>query len=104
MINRREFIGTAMAAATASLVAQEKNEWGGPVLDIHLHLRADDELNLAHINGSGVSRAVLLTRVQSIDRSKALAEKYPGRFVWFASADVADPKSAVLLTRAVKEG
>jgi hypothetical protein len=45
------------------------------VLDIHLHLRPDGELNLAHINGSGVTKAVLLTRVQSVDQSRALAEK-----------------------------
>ena len=81
MIDRRQFISAAAAASTASLWAQA-NEWGGPVLDIHLHLRPDSESNLAHINGSGVTKAVLLTRVQSVDQSKALAEKHPGRFVW----------------------
>ena len=104
MINRRQFISTAMAGSMASLVAQQSYEWGGPALDIHLHLRADGESNLAHINGSGVTRAVLLTRVQSVDRSKALAEKYPGRFVWFVSSDVANPESPALLTKAVKDG
>src|SRR5213593_1635010 len=63
MINRRQFISAAAAASTASLWAQQGNEWGGPVLDIHLHLRPDGESNLAHINGSGVTKAVLLTRV-----------------------------------------
>src|SRR6185436_13313481 len=71
MINRRQFIS---AASAASLLAQQRNEWGGPVLDIHLHLRTDGESDVAHMNGSGVTRAVLLTRVQSVDRSKALAE------------------------------
>src|SRR2546425_2839726 len=104
MIDRRQFISSAAAASTASLLAQQRDEWGGPVLDIHLHLRADGESNLAHINGSGVTKAVLLTRVQSVDRSKALAEKHPGRFVWFVSADVAKHESAALLTKAVKEG
>src|SRR5216683_1853895 len=103
MVNRRQFISAA-AASTASLLAQQKDEWGGPVLDIHLHLRAGGESNLAHINGSGVTKAVLLTRVQSVDRSKALAEKHPGRFVWFVSADLANPESAALLTKAVKDG
>src|SRR5438874_12951298 len=103
MIDRRQFISSAAAASTASLLAQQRDEWGGPVLDIHLHLRADGESNLAHINGSGVTKAVLLTRVQSVDQSKALAEKYPGRFVWFVSADL-KPESAVLLTKAVKDG
>src|SRR5437588_6298586 len=104
MISRRQFLSTTAAVSTASLLAQQRYEWGGPVLDIHLHLRADGESNLAHINGSGVTKAVLLTRVQSVDRSKALAEKYPGRFVWFVSADLAQPESATLLTKAVKDG
>src|SRR5580765_3561347 len=104
MINRREFIGAAMAASAASLAAQQSNEWGGPVLDIHLHLRADDESNFAHINGSGVTRAILLTRVQQVERSKALAEKHPGRFSWFVSADLSNPESPALLTKAVKGG
>src|SRR5271165_3110237 len=88
MINRRQFISAAAAASTASLVAQQSYEWGGPVLDIHLHLRADGESDFAHIEGSGVTRAVLLTRVQAVDQAKALAEKHRGRFVWFVSADV----------------
>jgi predicted TIM-barrel fold metal-dependent hydrolase len=104
MINRRQFIHAAAAGSAISLMAQQAEEWGGPVLDIHLHLRADGESNLAHINGSGVSKAVLLTRVQSAPQSRALSEKYPGRFVWFVSADVAQPESAVLLTKAVKDG
>jgi hypothetical protein len=70
MINRRHFISAAAAASTAPLLAQQRDEWGGPALDIHLHLRADGESNLAHINGSGVTKAVLLTRVQSVDRSR----------------------------------
>ena len=103
MIDRRQFISATAAAATASLWAQA-NEWGGPVLDIHLHLRPDGESNVAHINGSGVTKAVLLTRVQLVDQSKALAEKHPGRFVWFVSADLQKPESPVLLTKAVKDG
>src|SRR5580765_698717 len=103
MINRRQFISAAATASTASLWAQQKNEWGGPALDIHLHLRPDGESNLAHINGSGVTKAVLLTRVQSVGQSRALAHKYPGRFVWFVSAEVGKPESSTLLTKAVKD-
>jgi predicted TIM-barrel fold metal-dependent hydrolase len=104
MLDRRQFLRTSAAATTASLLAQQSYEWGGPVLDIHLHQRADGELNLAHINGSGVTKAVLLTRSQSVEQSKALAAKYPGRFVWFVSADVTKPESADVLTKAVKGG
>jgi uncharacterized protein len=101
MINRRQFL---IAAAAASLLAQPNYEWGGPVLDIHLHLRADGESNFAHINGSGVTKAVLLTRVEDAERSRGLAAKYPGRFVWFVSADVSKRDSIALLTKAVKGG
>ncbi len=104
MINRRQFIAAAAAASTASLLAQPSYEWGGPVLDIHLHLRRDGESNFAHIEGSGVTRAVLLTRVENVGQSKALAEKHPGRFVWFVSADVRQPESAGLLTTAIQDG
>ena len=104
MINRRQFVSSLAAASTASLLAQPNLEWGGPALDIHLHLRPDGESNIAHMKGSGVTKAVLLTRVQQADRAKALIEKYPGRFVWFASADLAQPDATALLTKAVKEG
>ncbi|HLK47103.1 MAG TPA: amidohydrolase family protein [Bryobacteraceae bacterium] len=104
MIDRREFLSAAAIASVGPLAAQQSEEWGGPVLDLHLHLRADGESNLAHINGSGVTRAVLLTRVQSADQARALAEKYPGRFVRFVSADAAKPESTALLTKAVKDG
>ena len=104
MINRRQFISAAAAATTASLWAQQSYEWGGPVLDIHLHLRPDGESNLAHIDGSGVTKAVLLTRMQGVEQARALAEKHPGRFVWFVSADVTKPESAALLTKAIKNG
>src|SRR2546421_10267959 len=104
MINRRQFISAAAAASAASVLAQQSYEWGGPVLDIHLHLRPNGESNIAHIEGSGVTKAVLLTRVQAVDEARDLAEKHPGRFVWFVSADVTKPESAGVLTNAVKGG
>jgi predicted TIM-barrel fold metal-dependent hydrolase len=104
MLTRRQFISAAAAVSTAPLMAQQSLEWGGPVLDIHLHLRPDGESNLAHMEGSGVTRAVLLTRVQAIEQAMALAEKHRGRFVWFVSADVTKPESAGLLTKAVNAG
>ena len=48
---------------------------GGPLLDIHLHLRPRAESNLAHMDGSSVTRAVLLTRVQDAEQERALVEK-----------------------------
>jgi hypothetical protein len=47
---------------------------GGPVLDIQLHLRPDGESNLAHINGSGVTKAVLLTRAPDAELDGAFGK------------------------------
>lgn len=104
MINRRQFLSAAAAASAVPLLAQQTYEWGGPVLDIHLHQRPDGESNIAHMEGSGVTKAVLLTRLDGLDRAKALIEKHPGRFVLFVSADVTKPESIGLLTNAVKGG
>ena len=104
MLNRRQFLAASAALPAASLLAQPTYEWGGPVLDIHLHLRQDGASNLAHIDGSGVAKAVLLTRVTEAERAKDLIAKYPTRFVWMTSADVTKPESAAALTKAVKDG
>ncbi len=102
MINRREFLGAA-AAAAAGLKAQTPS-WPSPVLDIHFHMRRDAEANVAHLDGCGVTKANLLTRSNVADQVHTLQEKYPGRFVWFASADITKPEAAEFLTAAVKSG
>ena len=56
-MNRRQYLGAAAAVALSRADAQPASEWGGPVLDIHLHPRRQDD----HSNGSGVTKAVLLT-------------------------------------------
>src|SRR5882672_4032410 len=104
MVNRREFLAASAALPAAALLAQQSYEWGGPVLDIHLHLRSDEASNLAHIDGSGVTKAVLLTRTTDSEHAKELVAKHPDRFVWFVSADVTKPESAAPLTKAVKDG
>ena len=110
MINRREFLGSVAAASITGLAAAQlegqtaKPQWPAPVIDAHLHLRADPESNFVHIEGSGCTRAVLLTPVQQEDRAKALMEKYPGRFVRSASVNLTRPDAADQLTKAVKDG
>jgi uncharacterized protein len=106
-MNRREFFGTAVAlAAGPSLAAQSSDMslWGRRVLDIHLHLRQNIESNLAHMEGAGVSRAVLLANVAGGDRAKDALARHPARFVRFASVDVTVPDAVALLTDAVKQG
>ena len=103
--NRRQFLQSVMVVAAASrLGAQTANEWGGPVLDIHLHLRPTNDGNANHLDGAGVSKAVLLANVSAEDHAKEVMAAYPGRFVRFASIDVTQPDAADKLRRAVQNG
>jgi predicted TIM-barrel fold metal-dependent hydrolase len=105
--NRREFLQSALVIAAASRLGAQTtsaNEWGGPVLDIHLHLRQTNDGNANHLDGSGVTKAVLLTNVSAEDRAKDVAAAYPGRFVRFASIDVTQSDAADRLRRAVQNG
>jgi uncharacterized protein len=107
MINRREFLAmAAVATAGSNLRAQNPSlsEWGGPVLDIHSHLRQGPDANIVHMEGCGVTRAVLLTRGDVVERVKAIQAKYPNRFVWSASTDITKPEAVEVLTKAVKDG
>src|SRR5262249_687138 len=107
MMNRREFLATAaVVTASSTLWAQSplSSEWGGPVLDIHSHLRQGPDANMVHMEGCGVTNAVLLTRGSVVEQVKAIQSKYPNRFVWSASADITKPDAAEVLTKAVKDG
>ena len=56
-------------------MGQSDLPWGSPVLDTHLHLRADADACYTHIQGCGVTKAVLLTPASDEDRAKAEMEK-----------------------------
>jgi predicted TIM-barrel fold metal-dependent hydrolase len=106
-IGRREFLQSVAVIAAASRVggqAPPTNEWGTPVLDIHLHLRATADGNIVHMDGSGVTKAVLLAGVNAEDRAKQVAAAHPGRFVRFASIDVTQPDAIDRLRSAVQNG
>ena len=104
VINRREFLGAAGVAAAVSSLPAQAPTWPAPVLDLHFHMRRDPEANVAHLDGCGVTKANLLTRSNAAEQVRATQSKYPGRFVWFASADITKPDAEKLLTEAVKEG
>ena len=107
MINRRQFLAaTAALGVTSILRAQNPtaSEWGGPVLDIHVHLRQGVDANMVHMEGCGETNAVLLTQGPVVERVKAIQAKYPNRFVWAASTDITKPDAAEVLTKAVKDG
>ena len=104
-MNRREFLGTAISAATVStLYAQTMPEWGSSILDIHFHLRQGLDANMTHMLGAGVTNAVLLTRGDVVEQVKAIQAKYPKKFIWSAGTDITKPEAEKILTKAVKDG
>ena len=110
VINRRRFVeNAALLAAAPYLYGQadsaKPNEWGGPVVDCHHHLRRQPEANIVHLDGAGLSGANVLAGATSAEQIQAMRTQYPGRFLgWFASADVTKPEAADLLTKAVANG
>jgi hypothetical protein len=105
-ISRRHFLGAiAVAAAASGLRAQSpgSSQWGGPVLDIHLHLRQNPEANVVHMDGCGVSNAVLLARESSSDQIKSSGQP-SGPVFMAASADITRPEAEGLLTKAIRNG
>src|SRR5713226_7509587 len=97
IISRRQFARTLAATAPLSVLRAQgnpSNEWGGPVVDCHHHLRRTPEANLTHLDGSGMSNAMVLARENSHDQMEAMKAQYPGRFLgWFASADITKPEA-----------
>ncbi len=102
---RRTFLKTAIAAAAASrLPAQTPYEWGGPVLDTHLHLRRVADDCYTHMQGCGVTHAVLLTAAPQEDAAKAEMEKRPGHFVRSVSADPSKPEGLAAIQAGLAGG
>lgn len=107
-VSRRGFVRQlAACAAAASLYGQEttSKEWGGPVVDCHHHIRRTPEANIAHLDGSGMSNAMVLARDNSAEQIAAIRAQFPGRVLgWFASTDITRPEAEERLTKAVKAG
>jgi uncharacterized protein len=108
MMNRRQFTqGLAAASLYGSLRAQTSSpapDWGGPVIDVHLHLRRGLDADMVHMQGCGVSNANLLSRHDSAEQVRAIQAKYPGRFVWAAGTDLTNPQAPELLRQAARDG
>jgi predicted TIM-barrel fold metal-dependent hydrolase len=105
-MTRRQFSGAlAGLIPAASAWGQTENLWGGPVVDCHHHLRRTAEANIVHLDGCGVSNAMMLARENSLAQVQEIEQKYPGRLLgWFASADITKPEAEALLTKAIKNG
>jgi uncharacterized protein len=117
-MNRREFLLSSSAATVAGCAdspepaaveeaaqspSSTEDLWGGPVIDIHQHFRGDPDANAAHLDGSGVSHAVLLTRADAVPQVKETLAKHPDRYVWSAAVRPSTPDAAAILERAVRE-
>jgi len=105
-MQRRTFLKSILPAAAAAerLAAQTDLPWGGPVLDTHLHLRADADACFTHIQGCGVTKAVLLTPATGQDRAKAEMERRPGHFVRSVGTDPSHADADKLLRDAIQRG
>lgn len=102
-MERRAFLTRTLAAAWP-LAAQTAPQWGGRVLDIHLHPKADADGEIRHMDGCGVSHAVILGAATMQDRIRERIERAPGRLTSFASADVTRPDALDTLRKAVEKG
>jgi uncharacterized protein len=118
-MNRREFLkagalGAAGALGGARAQGNQGNQgdqgdqdvpnWGGAVVDTHLHPRRTVEGASLHQQGCGVSHAVLRAQASYVDHARAVMAAYPGVYCWTASTDVAKPDAEAVLTEAVKQG
>jgi len=104
-MQRRTFLTTVLAAAAArTSPGQSDTSWGGPVLDTHLHLRGNADACYTHMQGCGVTHAVLLTGAADEERAKAEMERRPSRFVRSVRTDPALPDAEKVLRDALKAG
>ena len=106
-IGRRRFLESAMVIAAASRLggqARPAGEWGAPVLDIHLHPRATVDGDVLHLDGAGVSKAVLLAGASAGDRARQAAAAHPDRFVRFASIEMTQHDAIDRLRIAAQSG
>lgn len=90
-------------ASTRPRVHGESSEMEGRIVDAHLHPRAAAARTLAHLDGAGISHAVLLAR--DFDQAAQLRRDHPDRVVGFCiSTDLTQPGSEDILLRGVRGG
>ena len=108
-MDRRTLLASFGAVVAASPIqAQEPGpatpNWSSPVIDMHFHIRAKPELNIAHQQGAGITAANLLARSDAAGATQLRAQR-PAMFpCWFCSTDITKPDAVQLLTQAVKNG
>jgi predicted TIM-barrel fold metal-dependent hydrolase len=104
-MERRTFLKASISAfALGKGFSQSEVDWGGPVLDTHLHLRKDPDACFTHLQGCGVTNAVLLTSAKDQDKAKQEVVRLPRVFVRSVSTDPAQSGADEVVRRAIREG
>lgn len=103
-MQRRTFLTAGLAAAAGCAWAESDLSWGGPVLDTHLHLRRDADACFTHMQGCGVTHAILLTAVSDQERAKEEMEKRAKHFARSVTGDPAQPDAARVFQEALRNG
>lgn len=104
-MKRRTFLQAALAGAGIStLRSQSQLVWETPVLDTHLHLRKDPDSCYIHMQGCGVTHAVLLTGAANEDKAQAEMDKRPNTFARSVSADPTRPEATEVFRKALGGG
>ncbi|MEO8099875.1 MAG: amidohydrolase family protein [Acidobacteriota bacterium] len=86
MLDRRNFLMAGAAGVSAlALRGQTAGEWGGPVIDIHHHWRRQVKSNYDHLDGAGITRALILTDAPQDAEAAAMPKD---RFARFTSVNV----------------
>ncbi len=105
-MERRQFLKSVAGAGVVApyVHAQSAPDWGGPVLDTHLHLRSNADACFTHMQGCGVTNAILLTAASDQDKAKQEMERRPGRFARSVRTDPTLPDADKVLRDALKGG
>jgi predicted TIM-barrel fold metal-dependent hydrolase len=105
-MQRRTFLKATLATAAAApaLWPQAAPSWGGPVLDTHLHIRRNADDCYTHMQGCGVTHAVLLSTSNDRQRAAEEMQKRPKSFVYSVSADPGKPETPKIVKDALQNG
>lgn len=102
-MNRRAFLQLTSIAALGKTAAQAQTPepWGSPVIDIHHHWRRQVASNYAHLDGAGITRAVLLTAAAQDADAAAMPSD---RFTRFTSVSASQGDAIDILRKTAQNG
>src|SRR5262245_43863793 len=105
-MNRRRFFEHAFAVAASSRLGAQTGDvpdWGGPVLDIHLHGKGPGG-EWTHMQGCGVTHAQLLVQPSAEAHVKEEMSKHAGRFRYSVGMNPAREDAIETLRSSIKAG